>query len=77
MSETPEELQEALDSLYNYCNEWKLKVNETKNKVLVLCKRYTDNIKLLQFKMSKHELEMVKSYKYLRIMFTIKIENEV
>ena len=48
VAETPG-LLEALNSLYENCNEWKLKVNETKTKVLVFCKRYTDRVKLSVF----------------------------
>ena len=34
MSESPTKLQNALDELFNYCQKWKLKVNEDKTKIL-------------------------------------------
>ena len=39
MSESPDELQKALDELYNYCQKWKLKVNEDKTKILCFTKK--------------------------------------
>lgn len=32
MSDTSDDLQEALDELYLYCSQWKLNVNVEKNK---------------------------------------------
>lgn len=39
MSETPEGLQKTLTAFENHCNNWKLKVNTTKTKVVVFSKR--------------------------------------
>ena len=39
ISDTPEGLQKALDPLLVYCKKWKLKLNETKTKVLIFSTR--------------------------------------
>ena len=39
MSESPSELQKSLDELFNYCQKWKLKVNEDKTKILCFTKK--------------------------------------
>jgi hypothetical protein len=39
MSETPQGLQKTLTAFENYCNNWKLKVNTSKTKVVVFSKR--------------------------------------
>jgi hypothetical protein len=39
MSETPEGLQKALTAFENYYNNWKLKLNTSKTKVVVFSKR--------------------------------------
>ena len=44
MSESPSELQKSLDEFFNYCQKWKLKVNEDKTKIL----RFTKNAKMNQ-----------------------------
>ena len=38
MYESPIKLQNALDELFNYCQKWKLKVNEDKQKFYALLK---------------------------------------
>ena len=39
MSETPQGLQKTLTAFENYCNNWKLKANTSKTKVVVFSKR--------------------------------------
>ena len=39
LAETPEELQLALNALYDYCQDWHLTVNTTKTKVVILFSR--------------------------------------
>lgn len=38
LSESPESLQNILDTLHEYCNDWKLSVNVCKTKIIVLRK---------------------------------------
>jgi hypothetical protein len=44
LAETPESLQNALNSFENYCTRWKLKVNLNKTKVVIFCKRKSRHI---------------------------------
>jgi hypothetical protein len=39
LGKTPQELQMRLDKLYEYCQNWGLKVNTDKTKIVVLRKR--------------------------------------
>ena len=53
---------------YQYCNKWKLKINGSKTKILILngnTRDYKHN-----FKIEQNTLEIVKEYKYLGITFT-------
>ena len=70
ISDSSEGLQNGLDALYDYCQDWKLKVNESKTKVMIFCKRVTKDMKLLQFTLNKTKVDIVKSYKYLGVLFT-------
>ena len=67
LSNTAKGLQDALQSLELYCNTWKLKVNSSKTKVMVCStKRKEINYK---FMYDNTQLEIVKSYKYLGVLF--------
>ena len=67
MSESPSELQNALDELFNYCQKWKLKVNEDKTKILCLTKkRKNEPI----FFYNNQKLENVKDFVYLGVTLT-------
>ena len=39
ISESAEGLQKQLNDLYDYCNEWKLKVNTLKTKIVIFRNR--------------------------------------
>lgn len=66
MAESPLELQKQLDSFYEYCTLWKLKVNVEKTKVVCFSKgRLPSN---LRFVFDNKELEIVKSFNYLGII---------
>lgn len=67
LAETPESLQNALNSFENYCTWWKLKVNLNKTKVLIFCKRKSRHIQ--SFKLFGHDLDIVDSYSYLGVTF--------
>ena len=67
MSEKATDLQYALDNFSIYCNQWRLKVNVNKTKILVFSKgsapktvfRYDDNV-----------IETVKDFNNLGIIFS-------
>ena len=65
VAETPEDLQLGLNILEQYCNEWKLKLNKTKTKIIVFRKGG-----LLPRNYDNTELEIVSSFTYLGIVFT-------
>ncbi len=67
ISESKEGLQCGLDSLSQYCNDWYLKVNKSKTKVMIFQKSRSN----LQVNMNLdgHSLEQVKNYKYLGLTF--------
>ena len=66
---TPDELQEALKILEDYCNRWKLTVNTAKTKIMVFRKggRLPDN---LHFLYNNSPIEIVKQFCYLGVVFT-------
>jgi hypothetical protein len=62
-SDNDTDLQNALDNFKEYCEQWKLKINTDKTKIMIFSKgrfRY-DKI----FKIGNTELEIVDEYKYL------------
>ena len=67
---TPEELQRGLNMLNEYCKRWKLTINVAKTKVLVFRKGgiLPRNI---AFTYNGAPLGIVKSFKYLGIVFTV------
>jgi hypothetical protein len=68
LSETANDLQAQLDAFYEYCNSWKLKVNADKTKVMVFGNgRLQQN---LSFSYDNLNLEIVKNFNYLGIIFT-------
>lgn len=68
-SETPEGLQEGLNTLHTYCQRWKLTVNTDKTKIIVFRKGGILP-RLLKFYYGVEELEIVSSFSYLGIVFT-------
>ena len=65
LSTTAADLQYNLNTFYQYCNKWKLKINGSKTKILILngnTRDYKHN-----FKTEQNTLEYVKEYKYLGI----------
>lgn len=67
MTETAEDLQNALNEFYVYCSQWKLQVNTDKTKVLIFSKGpLPKNV----FYYNKVAIENVKDFKYLGIIFS-------
>ena len=64
-----EQLQDGLNLLSNYCQRWKLTVNIAKTKVMVFRKGGALP-RNLTFLYNGNQLEFVRSFKYLRIVFT-------
>ena len=69
MSETANGLQNSLDLLHTYCNEWGLKVNIQKTKSLVFNK--TGRLEKDIFKINDIPIDRARPYKYLGIIFSI------
>ena len=68
MSSTAKGLQEKLDALGKYCDDWCLTVNPTKTKIMVFNKagRHIN----IDFKYKEHKLDCVQHYKYLGMYFS-------
>jgi flagellin-specific chaperone FliS len=67
LAETANDLQAQLDALYEYCSSRKLKVNADKTKVMVFRNgRLPQN---LSFSYDNLNLEIVKNFSYLGIIF--------
>ena len=67
MAESPEELQNAMNAVYEYCDLWKLTVNTSKTKVVIFSRGKVRNIPTFIF--GKDNLEIVDDYTYLGIIF--------
>ena len=69
-AKTSDELQRGLDLLADYCKRWKLTINVSKTKVLFFRKGgvLPRNI---SFNYDGTPLEIVKSFKYLGVVFTV------
>ena len=70
MSSTKEGLQESLNSLYTYCEKWKLKINMKKTKTMIFTKG--TNIKNIEFFLNGLKLNNTKIFKYLGISINSK-----
>jgi hypothetical protein len=68
LSETKEGLQNAMNKLAIFCQEWALEVNINKSKVLVFTANGRKEVAGIQYR--ELTLETVSSYKYLGIIFT-------
>ena len=65
----PEELQEGLNLLSNYCKRWKLKINVAKTKITVF-RRGGILPRNLIFYYDGEPIEIVSKFKYLGVVFT-------
>lgn len=68
-SETAEGLQKGFDILHEYSDRWKLKVNTIKTKVMIF-KKGGAAARHFQFFYDGNDIETVKSFTYLGIVFT-------
>ena len=67
LAESPEQLQVALNGMFDYCTDNKLCINEKKTKCMVFSKGKIRN--LPSFTYNNEHLEVVHSYSYLGITF--------
>ena len=67
LSSSMEGLQHALNVYADYCNTWKLQVNQAKSKIVIFAKRKQDAN--YTFTLDNIALETVSEYKYLGILF--------
>lgn len=67
LAESPAELQQALDAMYDYCVDWKLHVNIDKTKVIVFSRGKVRNRPV--FTLGQSELEVTDDYNYLGVIF--------
>lgn len=68
LAESSSDLQLLLNNFSQYCNNWKLRVNVSKTKVMVFTRgRISNNLK---FCIENEEIEIVKHYKYLGVIFS-------
>ena len=67
MAESPDDLQAALNSLFDYCDMWDLTTNATKTKTMVFSRGKVRRIPI--FKLGNDVLENVHEYTYLGITF--------
>ena len=71
MSHSAEGFQQSLDRLSKYCQDWLLKINPTRTKVIVFQKKSrkstTDKY---DFTVSNEHIEIVNSYTYLGVNFS-------
>ena len=64
-SETPDDLQRTLNAFSDYCTHWKLTVNVSKTKVMIISRGRQNAI--INFYLNNTKLEIVQEYKYLGI----------
>ncbi|MEW8152430.1 MAG: reverse transcriptase family protein [Candidatus Thiodiazotropha endolucinida] len=66
LAQDTKSLQKNLNDFYDYCNEWKLKINTSKSKVIIFGSRGKQSA---SFKIGPNTLEIVDNYKYLGVFF--------
>ena len=71
ISTSAEGLQQSLDRLLKYCQDWLLKINPTKTKVIVFQKKSRKSaIGKHNFMVSNENIEIVNNYTYLGVKFS-------
>lgn len=67
LAESVDDLQKELDTLNSYCNNWDLKVNSDKTKIVIFSRGKIRN--LPSFNFNNDSIDVVFEYKYLGIVF--------
>ena len=65
LADSPENLQKCLDDFVQYCNNWKLKINYEKTKIVIFGTRKFDKH---AFYMDGNVIEIVNNYRYLMVV---------
>lgn len=68
LAETQEQLQTALNSMYLYCQTWKLEVNSTKIKAVIFSKRKVKEKPIFTY--YGENIDVVDDLVYLGVTFT-------
>ena len=71
-SQSSEELQNSLDTLFEYCQRYKLSVDTSKTKVMVFRKGGILP-RVLKFYCNGKEINMVNTFSYLGVVFSISV----
>ncbi len=69
LCDSEKNMKEALVSLNRYCLEWKLNVNCNKTKIVNFSRGRVETSNY-NFKFGEEEIEVVREYKYLGILFS-------
>ena len=75
LSDNAKQFQEALNIFYEYCKNWKLKIN-IKNTKIMIFGDYS-RTRAVSFSIAGAEIEIVKSFKYFRVLFTKRFQEEI
>ena len=67
MAESSEELQKALNAVFDYCNDWKLTVNTSKTKIVIFSRVRVQEYPAFLF--GHDHIEVVDDYTYLGTVF--------
>ena len=68
LSDDPKEFQDILTAFHDFCKLWKLDINTNKTKITIFGE-YSRNQRL-SFKINGKEIEIVKEFKYLGVLFS-------
>lgn len=68
LSDNAKLFQETLNIFYEYCKNWKLNVNIEKTKIMIFGDH--SRARTVSFSIAGAEIEIVKSFKYLGVLFT-------
>jgi len=60
-------LQNCINLVHDFCNKWKMSVNEKKSKIMIFSKKETDKIKQTRFTLNGNFLDKVKEFTYLGV----------
>ena len=67
LAESKDDLQTALDTLSDFCNDWDLSVNSSKTKIMIFSRGKLRNLPTFTF--NNNTVDVVFEYKYLGIIF--------
>lgn len=72
LSDSPDILQNMIDSLYSYCQKWGLRINLDKSKIMIFrtSTRYSHR---LVWMYGNNQIDIVNEYKYLGVILTFNL----